>query len=231
VAETRPPTLHVPSSYRDAGGDLHRLIGAAAARGLVGIGVVLAAPALALSVAPGSLRGLVSGLQAVALLAWLTEGIAFTLWTRRVIDNSRTLRRSPSVTCSRWAGAWMLVPVANLWMPYVVAADLFRATHARRTTGVEPTGRASRPDVGRRIPPLVVAWWVVGIGPVLRSCATPLVPMFGFSLLHATSSTLALAALVLEVQVARAVTRAQREQHARDDVPRDEPPPPTRAAA
>ncbi|MCR6483444.1 DUF4328 domain-containing protein [Amycolatopsis sp. OK19-0408] len=88
------------------------------------------------------------------LLTWTAAGVAFLVWLWRARVNSEVLAGSAVHRRRRgWVvGAWM-APVVNLWFPYVVVADVWRATAARHTCVDEP-GVPSRPGTG-----FVVAWW------------------------------------------------------------------------
>lgn len=117
----------------------------------------------------GDVSVLLRTAQHAALLATLAAGAAFTLWVRRVVLNSRSMR-GWNVPRSPWSGLWIVVPVANLWMPFVVADDLWAgtrsATHRRR----DPRTDARRPKTA----PLIKAWWATTIGGALWRCGGPL---------------------------------------------------------
>jgi len=185
----------------------------------------LIAPGRGGFVAPGAAERLVeiSGwLQLLGFVAGVAAGVAFALWVRRVILGSRLLR-APTVRRNPWAGAWMLVPVACLWMPFPLAADMWRATHA----GTRPVGDP-RLDSRPRAPPLVTAWWATVVGAALWRCSGP-APMFlGLAytpLLVLVPAAIGVTSLLLQHRVASAITRAQEAQHARDGLSRDDAPP------
>lgn len=82
------------------------------------------------------------------LLLFLAGVVSFCLWTYRVAANVRAfgswwVRASPG-----WAVGWHFVPVAALWMPCLVMADVARASHSPSAGDAAP------------IPGFVLAWWL-----------------------------------------------------------------------
>lgn len=77
-------------------------------------------------------------------VVWITAGVVFLVWFWRarlnaeLLDGAATQRRSRGWVVGGW-----FTPVANLWVPYQVMSDIWRASAARRPV---PTG-------------LVTAWW------------------------------------------------------------------------
>lgn len=96
---------------------------------------------------------------------FLLCAVAFLIWLQRVRDNARSLSGRPP----RYAGVWVylgwIVPVANLWVPRGVVADVYR-------TG---TGE-------QRVPFVLNLWWVLwllglvsGVGPLFTDDSDALI--------------------------------------------------------
>ncbi|MEY9843729.1 hypothetical protein ABH940_000790 [Streptacidiphilus sp. BW17] len=67
------------------------------------------------------------------LLVWFVTGVVFLVWLWRARINAELLRGVESQHRSRpWViGAW-ITPVANLWYPYQVLRDIWRASAPKR---------------------------------------------------------------------------------------------------
>ncbi|MEV5595072.1 DUF4328 domain-containing protein [Streptomyces sp. NPDC052496] len=74
--------------------------------------------------------------------ATVLGAVAFLVWLWRVRDNARVLSGRPPRHASAWVYAGWIVPVANLWVPRGIVADVHRA---------------SAP--GERLPRAVNWWW------------------------------------------------------------------------
>lgn len=82
----------------------------------------------------------------VSLLAWTATGITWLVWLWRARGNSELMSGVAAHRRSRgWVvGGWM-APVANLWIPYQVVSDVWRASAPRRPVSIA----------------LINAWWVL----------------------------------------------------------------------
>ncbi|MFI6850030.1 DUF4328 domain-containing protein [Kitasatospora sp. NBC_00085] len=80
----------------------------------------------------------------LSYLVWLAAGVAFLVWLWRARINAESMSGRDAHRRSRlWVvGAW-ISPVVNLWYPYQVVSDIWRASAPRR-----PVSRS-----------LVSAWW------------------------------------------------------------------------
>lgn len=90
--------------------------------------------------------GYFDGLQGLAVL--VPAGVVFLIWLWRARLNAEALGGPGSQRRARgWVvGSWM-TPVANLWIPYRVVADVWEASAPRRTA----------PG------PLLTVWWVAWV--------------------------------------------------------------------
>ncbi|MFH8678446.1 DUF4328 domain-containing protein [Streptomyces lydicus] len=81
-----------------------------------------------------------------SMLVWITAGIGVVVWLWRARINSELMSGAAAHRRARgWVvGAWT-TPVANLWIPYQVVSDVWRASAPRRTV---PVG-------------LINAWWAL----------------------------------------------------------------------
>ncbi|WP_231905218.1 MULTISPECIES: DUF4328 domain-containing protein [Streptomycetaceae] len=81
-----------------------------------------------------------------SMLIWIAAGIAVLVWLWRARINSELMSDAAAHRRSRgWVvGAWA-TPVANLWIPYQVVSDVWRASAPRRSVPVT----------------LINAWWAL----------------------------------------------------------------------
>jgi hypothetical protein len=87
---------------------------------------------------------------AVILLAMV---IAF-MWTYRVNKNSWVLRRSNMKFRPGWSVGWWFIPIANIFQPYRIIAELWRAN----------VGRDDAEDwTNNEVSPEILLWWVLAI--------------------------------------------------------------------
>jgi len=90
-------------------------------------------------------------------LAMVGSIVAFCMWTHRVYRNlpalgARGLRYTPG-----WAVGWLLVPFANLVVPYFVFVEIWK-------NSVPAPADATEGGV-KRTSPLLIGWWIVNILP------------------------------------------------------------------
>jgi len=90
-----------------------------------------------------------------SLLGW-TAIVMWLVWQHRVTENLWALGR-PIRTTPGWAVWWWFVPLADLWMPPVAMARVYRASLPNRD---RPTG------IG-----VVLGWWIAYVGPGLIAIA------------------------------------------------------------
>ncbi|MCP9624776.1 DUF4328 domain-containing protein [Nocardia otitidiscaviarum] len=80
-------------------------------------------------------RALLGGGVVYLMLAWPIAGIAVMLWLRRARINTETLNPDYRHRFARgWVIAGWIVPVANLFVPPLMVADVLRASSAGRTS-------------------------------------------------------------------------------------------------
>ncbi|MEV5598020.1 DUF4328 domain-containing protein [Streptomyces sp. NPDC052496] len=81
-----------------------------------------------------------------SFLIWLAAGVVFIVWLRRARLNAELTSGAAAHRRSRsWVVGGWVAPVANLWVPYQVVSDIWRAGAPRRSAPVT----------------LVTAWWVL----------------------------------------------------------------------
>jgi hypothetical protein len=77
-----------------------------------------------------SLREAFFGLSAIAWIALLIPGIVlFCVWIRRANMNADALVPSGMEFTPGWAVGWFFVPFANLFKPYQVVGEIYRASN------------------------------------------------------------------------------------------------------
>lgn len=82
----------------------------------------------------------------VGALVWVAAGIAWLVWLWRARINSELMGGAAAHRRARgWVVGCWTVPVANLWIPYQVVSDVWRASAPRRSVSVT----------------LVSAWWAL----------------------------------------------------------------------
>ena len=80
---------------------------------------------------------------------FVATAIAYLAWVSRSVDNVRVLGGGTPMATPRWSIGWWFVPVANLFKPFQIVADLNQRMATPTRTG------------GTR---LVMAWWIAWIG-------------------------------------------------------------------
>ncbi|MER7759674.1 DUF4328 domain-containing protein [Streptomyces sp. NPDC097619] len=94
-------------------------------------------------------------------LVFFCSVVAFLLWFRRVRLNAECFGQEGLERSRGWAlGVWF-VPIANLWMPYGVATDIWRASTLRPRNGTESPAGPAYPYLG------IGVWWVLWVGTCL----------------------------------------------------------------
>lgn len=131
--------------YRDAGAL------AAAARGGLYADALVCAVAVALSLTQGN-AALADGKLAqvfglLQLIVTLGSLILFLVWFYRANANARAMGADGLMGSPGLSVAWFFIPIAFLFMPFLVVRDTWKASAAPRDWQGEPT------------PPLIGFWW------------------------------------------------------------------------
>lgn len=124
---------------------------ARAARWALWADALVAAAAVILSLTRGG-EGLIDGdlarlLAIVQLLTWLVSLSLFLIWFYRANANARAMGAEDLMGSPGLSVGWFFIPIAFLFMPYVVVRDTWKASEAPR----DWQGRSGRPLVG--------FWW------------------------------------------------------------------------
>ncbi|UKY50314.1 DUF4328 domain-containing protein [Streptomyces inhibens] len=81
-----------------------------------------------------------------SMLVWIVSGIAVLVWLWRARINAELMSGAAAHRRARgWVVAAWTTPVANLWIPYQVVSDVWRASAPRRSVPVT----------------LINAWWAL----------------------------------------------------------------------
>ncbi|MEU7515786.1 DUF4328 domain-containing protein [Streptomyces sp. NPDC042898] len=89
-----------------------------------------------------------AGVGLLQILLLLATATAFIVWFHRLRKNAEVWAGDLQARTPGWAiGGWF-IPIANLWIPHGVAADIWRASRA------EPSAADGRGELG-----LLHAWW------------------------------------------------------------------------
>lgn len=132
-------------AYRDAGGI------AQAARWALYADALVSAAAVAIALVQGPqalLAGELAGPFAILqLLAYFAGLILFLVWFYRANANVRAMGADGLMGSPGLSVAWFFIPIAFLFMPFVVMRDTWKASAAPRDWQGQPT------------PPLLGFWW------------------------------------------------------------------------
>jgi hypothetical protein len=82
--------------------------------------------------------GLLGALRSLVIVGTMT---LFVTWTYRTNGNIHALGGQGIQFTPRWAVAWYLVPIANLWMPYQVMSEIWRVSRDPTAPPSEMTSR------------------------------------------------------------------------------------------
>ncbi|MYT27549.1 DUF4328 domain-containing protein [Streptomyces sp. SID8354] len=148
----------------------------------------------------------------LSILVWIAAGIAVVVWLWRARINSELMSGAAAHRRARgWVvGAWT-TPVANLWIPYQVVSDVWRASAPRRPVPVT----------------LINAWWALFVvaNVVVKPIQWRMVAKFDSEqdVLSAANVTTLLTALyvaagLLLVLIVRRVTAWQTHRHVQNAV-------------
>ena len=69
----------------------------------------------------------VLGVAVLACLAYLGAAVCFCFWIHRITASLRALG-APIQYSPAWAVGWWFIPIANLWMPFMVMRNLLRCS-------------------------------------------------------------------------------------------------------
>lgn len=81
----------------------------------------------------------------------LCAGIGLLFWLYRVCKNARILSSQTLETTPGWAVGWYFIPFANLWKPYGVMREIYKAS--RNPLSWRQSGQAS----------IVGLWWAINL--------------------------------------------------------------------
>jgi hypothetical protein len=124
---------------------------AQAARWALWADALVAAAAVVLSLTQGA-GVLIDGdlarlFSLVQLMTWLAALALFLTWFYRANANARAMGAEDLMGSPGLSVAWFFIPIAFLFMPYIVVRDTWKASEAPRDWQ------------GRSAPPLVGFWW------------------------------------------------------------------------
>jgi hypothetical protein len=163
----------------------------------------------------------VVGLSALSYIVFAVVGIVlFCLWVHRANGNADALVASGMEFTPGWAVGWFFVPLANLFKPYQVVSEIYRAS--------DPDADPDFWSVAS-LPAYLPLWWGSWVAfnlisawnrPLFQGSVSPGNPRPGAILLEATLGTFA---AVMVVVVARRIHDLQREKARRVGVKSDLP--------
>jgi hypothetical protein len=95
-------------------------------------------------------------------IAVIAAGVVFLVWLRRARHNAEILCLADHRKVHGWViGAW-ICPVANLWFPFMIMDDVYRASR--------PTNPTNLTDL-RTVPgsPVLETWWTLWLAVTLAN--------------------------------------------------------------
>jgi hypothetical protein len=121
----------------------------------------------------------------------------FAIWTHRVSTNIHALGGQRIRFTPSWAIGWYLVPIANLWMPYLVMNEIWRVS------------KGSIDARSGRLPQWWWWCWLCWLAPLVGAKVVWLVPFHGFEALiwHQLLGIAYLALAIVGVGLAVALVR------------------------
>jgi hypothetical protein len=138
-------------------------------------------------------------LSRVSVVLWLASAVAFLVWLHRASSNLRAFRSEPALefTPGQAVGSFF-IPFVNLFRPYAVLREVWRASDASVAAESYSSVAVSRGSW------LVVAWWLLFLGRNLPAWWTAIARQMGGSPLESLISATygALAMYVLTVPAA-----------------------------
>ncbi len=140
------------------------------------------------------------------VVVWISAGVVFLVWLWRARVNAELLGGAAGQRRARgWVVGGWFTPVANLWVPYQVLSDIWRASAARR-----PVSSG-----------LVMAWWApLLVSTIIGRAVTRIYlseeiteeSLLSAAKLSTLSTVLDAAAGVLLVLIVRRVTASQTQR-------------------
>lgn len=155
-------------------------------------------------------------LTVITGVAFILTAIFFTIWFHQAYRNLLALGRSHTEFAPWWAAAGFYIPIANLWVPYLLAREAWVHSDPQEISAIR--GGLLPPS---RSAPLVGAWWLLLLGgQILSHLATAVAGnltrnLTGALWLQVTSNTLYVAAALCAAWMLRGLERRQRNRHAR----------------
>jgi hypothetical protein len=151
--------------------------------------------------------------------------ILFMMWVHRANQNIRAFGAQDLKFTPGWAVGWFFVPIANLWMPFKVMSEIFRASGQPE----EWQKQVNAPLLGR--------WWffwvadvVIGrITTIIASHAEEISQIIASTYVTILSDIISIPNYYLTMKLVQKIYALQAEAAARVNVP--EPPPATEPAA
>lgn len=114
--------------------------------GIIVLGMAFAASQLA-QAREGSARELFQTIFGIGLfVVYIATIVMFCVWTYRVNANIHALGAANLRFTPGWAVGWYFVPIANLWKPYQVMKEIWRAS--KNPSGWQDEGSSS-----------IIGWW------------------------------------------------------------------------
>lgn len=141
---------------------------------------------------------LLGGITALGfLLLYLSGIVLFCVWVYRANQNTDVLVSSGSEFTPGWAVGWFFVPIANIFKPFQVVSEIYRASDPQ----ADPDYWSIAP-----VPMYIKIWWGSYLGFNLASNVAPL---------GVVQCSLGVVSMALAITITRAVRRMQVEK-ARD---------------
>ncbi len=147
--------------------------------------------------------------KTIAVLAMIANAVAFSFWVHRVARNAQSFKGPLSASPGMAVGCFF-IPILNLWRPYQVISEIWRASEA---DGPRPVLLSNAPGA----PMWILLWWLSWIisGFIVRFATVNTTFQPSMESLHSTmlwiliGAVLEAVALALAVSLVWSITRRQ----------------------
>jgi len=134
------------------------------------------------------------------LIIWV---IFFLFWFYKAYKNFRALGVRSWKYSPRSAIIFFFVPIANLWIPYIIAKEIWNYSDTGSLLSVEPWNYKSKRSE------IVTLWWITGV----ISVGLSILAAFGIVLIEGLIEAFNIASLIFLILMVKEVTKRQEAKH------------------
>jgi uncharacterized protein DUF4328 len=134
------------------------------------------------------------------LIIW---AVIFLFWFYKAYKNFGALGIRSWKYSPRSAVVFFFVPIANLWIPYIIAKEIWNYSDTGSLLSEEPWNYKSKRSE------IVTLWWITGV----ISVGLSILASFGFVIIEGLVETLNIASLIFLIIMVKEVTRRQEAKY------------------